>query len=81
MVRLESLLISLFGAISGLVLGVLFGWAIVTAMHSRGVTHLTIPVAELVIMAAVAGLAGIVAAIAPSRHAARLDILKAVTTD
>jgi putative ABC transport system permease protein len=81
MVRLESLLISLFGAIAGLVLGVLFGWAIVAAMHSQGITHPVFPVAELVIMAAVAGLAGIVAAIAPSRRAARLDILKAVTTE
>jgi putative ABC transport system permease protein len=81
MVRLESLLISLFGAVSGLVLGVLFGWAIVAAMHSQGITHLAIPVVQLVIMAALAGLAGIVAAIAPSRRAARLNVLQAVTTE
>ena len=33
MVRYEALVISLFGAIEGLVLGVLFGWAIVAALH------------------------------------------------
>jgi putative ABC transport system permease protein len=80
-VRLESLVISLLGAIEGLVLGVLFGWAIVAAMHSQGVTHLVFPVAQLVLLAVLAGLAGVVAAISPSRRAARLDILKAVTTE
>jgi hypothetical protein len=34
-VRLESLLISLFGAIEGLVLGILFGWAIVAAAKAH----------------------------------------------
>jgi ABC-type antimicrobial peptide transport system permease subunit len=38
-------------------------------------------VAQLVVLAVLAGLAGVVAAISPSRRAARLDILKAVTTE
>jgi putative ABC transport system permease protein len=58
-----------------------FGWAIVAAMHSQGITHLVFPIAQLLILAVLAGLAGIVAAIAPSRHAAHLDILRAVTTE
>ena len=36
---------------------------------------------QLVIARGLAGLAGIVAAIAPSRRAARLNILQAVTTE
>ncbi len=80
-VRWEALVISLLGAVEGLVLGMLFGWAIVTASHSSGITHLVFPVTQLLILAALAGLAGIVAAIAPSRRAARLDILRAVTTE
>ena len=80
MVSLESLVISLFGAIEGLVLGMLFGWAIVAALHSQGITHLVFPVTQLLIVAVLAGLAGIVAAIAPARRAARLNILHAVTT-
>jgi putative ABC transport system permease protein len=80
-VRSESLVISLFGAIEGLALGMLFGWAIVAAMHSQGITHLVFPVPQLLAMAVLAGLAGIVAAIAPSRRAARLNILQAVTTE
>jgi putative ABC transport system permease protein len=80
-VRSEALIISLFGAIEGLVLGVVFGWAIVAAMHSQGVTQLSFPVAQLIAVAVLAGLAGIVAAIAPSRRAARLNVLQAVTTE
>ncbi len=80
-VRLESLIISLLGAIEGLALGMLFGVAIVAAMHSQGITHLVFPIAQLLILAAAAGLAGIVAAIAPARRAARLDVLQAVTTE
>ena len=80
-VRWESLVISLFGALEGLLLGLIFGWAIVAAMHSQGITHLVFPVTQLVVMAVLAGLAGLVAAISPSRRAARLDILQAVTTE
>lgn len=80
-VRLEALLISLLGAINGLVLGIIFGWAIVTAMSAQGITHPVFPVAQLLVLAVLTGLAGIAAAIAPSRHAARLDVLRAVTTE
>jgi putative ABC transport system permease protein len=80
-VRQESFVISLFGAVEGLVLGMLFGWAIVAAMHAQGVTHLVFPVLPLLVLTVAAGLAGLVAAIAPSRRAARLDVLRAVTTE
>jgi len=80
-VRWEALVISLFGAVEGLMLGVAFGWAVVAAMHSTGVTELVFPVTQLLVVAVLAGLAGVVAAIAPSRRAARLNILRAVTTE
>jgi putative ABC transport system permease protein len=57
------------------------GIAIVAAMHSQGITHLVFPIEQLLALATLAGLAGIVAAIVPSRHAARLDVLQAVTTE
>lgn len=81
MVRAESLIISLFGALEGLLLGMVFGGAIVAALRSRGITHLVFPVGQLLIMAMLAGLAGVAAAVAPSRRAGRLDILRAVTTE
>jgi putative ABC transport system permease protein len=80
-VRYEALVTSLFGALEGLALGVLLGWAIVTALHSQGVTSLVFPVPQLLVVAGLAGLAGVVASIGPSRRAARLSILQAVTTE
>jgi len=80
-VRSESLIISLLGAVEGLLVGVLFGWAMVTALGSQGITELVIPVAQLVVVAVLAGVAGIVAALAPGRRAARLDVLRAISTE
>jgi len=81
MVRAEALVISAFGALEGLVLGTFFGWAIVDSMGSLGVTQLTFPVPQLLIVTVLAALAGLLAAIAPSRRAAKLNILQAVTTE
>jgi putative ABC transport system permease protein len=68
-------------ALEGLELGTVFGWAMVTAMHSQGITQLSFPVTQLFAVAVLAALAGIVAAIAPARRAARLNVLQAVTTE
>jgi putative ABC transport system permease protein len=81
MVRAEALVISAFGALEGLVLGAVFGWAIVSAMHSLGVNQLVFPVPQLLIVTVIAALAGLIAAISPSRRAAKLNILQAVTTE
>ena len=81
MVRAEALVISAFGALEGLVLGAFFGWAVVDSMRSTGVTQLAFPVPQLLIVAVIAALAGLLAAIAPSRRAAKLNILQAVTTE
>ena len=81
MVRAEALVISTFGALEGLVLGALFGWAIVASMRSSGVTELVFPVSQMLIITVVAALAGVLAAIGPSRRAAKLNVLQAVTTE
>jgi len=80
-VRLESVIIALLGAVQGLVVGTLFGWAIVRALDSEGVTQLSVPVVQLVVVAVLAAVAGVLAAVAPGRRAARLDVLRAVTTE
>ena len=80
-VRTESVIIALLGAAEGLLVGTLFGWAIVAALKSEGVTQLSVPVVQLVIVAVLAGVAGILAALAPGRRAARLDVLRAITTE
>jgi putative ABC transport system permease protein len=81
MIVLESLVISVFGALLGAVVGVVFGWALVQALRSQGLDQLAIPVSSLVLYIALAGVVGIVAALWPARRAARLNVLQAVTTE
>jgi len=81
MVRWEAVIISLFGALMGMVVGIFFGWALVRALHSQGVTVLSVPGGQLVIYLVVAGLFGVLAAVLPARRAAKLDVLKAVVTE
>ena len=81
MVRWESVIIALQGTVLGLLIGVFFGWALVLAMRSQGITEFSVPVLSLVIVVVLAALAGAVAAIWPSRRAAKLNILRAIVTE
>ncbi|MEV7603378.1 FtsX-like permease family protein [Kitasatospora sp. NPDC089797] len=82
MVRLESVLISLFGAGIGLLLGCFIAWAINGTLKSSlaGLTTV-LPYGQLALFLALAGLVGLVAAIWPARRAAGLDILSSIKTD
>ena len=80
-IRWESVIIALQGTVLGLLIGVFFGWALVLAMKSQGITEFSIPVLNLVIVVVLAALAGAVAAIWPSRRAAKLNILRAIVTE
>jgi putative ABC transport system permease protein len=77
-VRAEAVIIALLGTVEGLVVGTLLGWALVSALKSQGITRLSIPITQLVIITVLASLAGVVAAAAPGRRAARLDVLAAI---
>ncbi len=79
MIRGESVIISVMGAIIGLAIGVLFGWAVVANFSGEGISELVIPVGQLVTYVVVAGVLGVVAALLPARRAARLDILQAIS--
>jgi len=81
MVRWESVIIALQGTVLGLLIGVFFGWALVLAMRSQGITEFSVPVLSLVIVVVLAALAGAAAAIWPSRRAAKLNILRAIVTE
>ena len=81
MVRLESMVISLLGAVLGVALGLVFGIALQRSQADAGIDVLSIPGGQLVIFVALAGLVGVLAAVWPARRAARLDVLRAVTTD
>jgi putative ABC transport system permease protein len=78
MIRWESVIITILGAVLGLAVGAFFGWAAVSSMGSIGVDRLSFPAVRLIMFVVVAGLAGVVAAIFPARRAARLDVLQAI---
>jgi len=80
-VRWEAVLVALLGTVLGLGIGVLFGWAVVTALAGQGITVFAIPGTQLGIVVVLAALAGVAAAILPARRAARLDVLQAVSSD
>jgi putative ABC transport system permease protein len=80
MVRGESILVCLMGAMIGVAVGIGLGLALVAAINFSGATVVTIPVSTLVVVVIMAGVSGVVAAIFPARRAARLDVLAAIAT-
>ncbi len=78
-VRLEAVIIALFGTTLGLAIGGFFGWSIVRALASEGIDQLVIPVPTLAVVTVIAALSGVAASVLPARRAARLDVLGAIS--
>ena len=74
MVRHESIITALIGAGLGLPLGLAVAGGMAAALH----TPYVIPAQSLVVFTIVAILAGVLAAVAPARRAARLNVLQAL---
>ncbi len=83
MVRWESVIIAVFGTIGGIGLGVLLGWALFSAVaETSGLGGtLSVPVGNLVVIAVVGALVGVLAGWRPAARAARLDILDAIANE
>ena len=81
MVRLESVVIAVYGAVLGIALGLAFGVALQRALVDQGIEVLSIPWGLLIAVLVVAAFVGVFAAVWPARRAARLDVLQAVTTE
>ncbi|HEX5086390.1 MAG TPA: FtsX-like permease family protein [Nocardioides sp.] len=80
-VRRESVLMSMLGAVTGLALGVATGVALARALVDEGITTVTVPVGTLVIYGIIAVAVGVLAALGPARRASKVDVLRAVTTE
>ena len=80
MVRLESVVISVYGAALGLVLGTVFGVSLVRALAGQGIEVLVVPGARLAAFLLVGAVIGVLAAVWPARRAARLKVLDAIAT-
>jgi putative ABC transport system permease protein len=82
MIRLESVLVSAFGALCGVALGAFLGWALAEAgAKAEGLAVVTLPAGQLALIVVLGCLAGIAAAIRPARRAARLPVLAAVAAE
>lgn len=83
MVRGESLLVALFGTVSGLGLACFLGWALTTTLAEAEdvAIPLNIPVGQFAVLLVLGGVAGMLAATRPARRAAKLDVLQAIATE
>lgn len=82
MVRLEAVVISLFGAVVGIGLGSFLGWAIgETLKNSLPDYALVLPWGRIGIFLLLAGLVGVLASLWPARSAARLNMLAAIKAE
>ncbi|MGW7168403.1 ABC transporter permease [Streptomyces sp. NPDC054884] len=82
MVRLESLVISLFGGVLGIGLGVFFGWAAGELLGTKMPTYeLVVPWGRMAVFLVLAAAVGILAALWPARRASRLNMLTAIKSE
>jgi putative ABC transport system permease protein len=80
-IRWEAVIIALQGTLLGLLIGVFFGWALVTALGHQGTVVFSLPYVSMGAIVVLGALAGIVAAVGPARRAAKLEILPSITTE
>nr|WP_218007987.1 FtsX-like permease family protein [Herbidospora sakaeratensis] len=78
MIGYESVVVSLFGAVLGLLLGVAIGWALQRVMAGDGMEVLDLPYDRLGLYLLSAVLIGIAAAVWPARRAAGMNVLRAI---
>ncbi|MEU5880823.1 ABC transporter permease [Spirillospora sp. NPDC047279] len=81
MVRIESIVIAVFGALLGIGIGVAFGAAVQSALEDQGLTVLSVPAGTLAVFVVIAVVIGVLAALWPAWRAGRMDVLKAISTE
>ena len=80
MIRAESVITAAIGAVLGTVLGIVFALIVSRPLAADGFVF-SLPIGALIAVFILAGLAGMAAAIPPARRAAKVDVLRAVTTE
>jgi putative ABC transport system permease protein len=82
MLAIEGMLIAGVGAVLGVVLGVLYGWAgATTALSAMGQVSLVVPWLDVAVMIGVALVAGLVASVVPARAAVRTRPVAALAAE
>ncbi|GHB27485.1 membrane protein [Streptomyces viridiviolaceus] len=78
MIRLESVVIAVFGAVLGLALGLVWGVCMQQVLALQGMTALAVPWGTVVAVVVGAAVVGVVAALLPALRASRMNVLAAV---
>lgn len=81
MIRLESVVIALFGALLGLGLGLAWGTAAQKLLALEGIAVLEIPWPTILTVFAASALVGLLAALVPAFRAGRMNVLNAIATE
>ncbi|MDG4801131.1 ABC transporter permease [Micromonospora sp. WMMD980] len=81
MITVEAVVISIFGALLGVVVGTGLGAAVVRALKDEGITDLVLPWGQMVTFLVLAAIIGVVAAVLPAIRAARINVLGAIAHD
>jgi len=78
MITVESVVISVFGALLGVVVGIGLGAAVVRALRDEGFTDMALPWGQMATYLVLSAVIGVIAAILPAIRAARLNVLNAI---
>ncbi|MFC4033778.1 ABC transporter permease [Streptomyces polygonati] len=81
MIRLESVVIALFGALVGLGLGLGWGSSAQQVLASQGLGILKVPWPTIISVFIGSAVVGLLAALLPAFRAARMNVLSAIATD
>jgi putative ABC transport system permease protein len=76
-VRYESVITAVIGGLLGIAIGLLFGYLMTAALADLGLTF-SVPVYQLAGFLVLAVVVGVLAAVAPARRGARVDVLDAL---
>jgi len=78
MVTVESIVISVFGALLGMAVGSALGVAVARALSDDFIPDLSVPWARMAVFVVLAVIAGLLAAILPALRASRINLLRAI---